>query len=834
MQTSLRKLPISFIVLLILFSANNLFAKELKILNTPPPGFEKNVEETLFVDIYYKNKFLLTQKAIIKDDKIKLLNPMVVYNQLPQIKDDRRQEVLAHLSGYNDFKTIYSCFPERKENCDMLNPGSLELVYNPDILTLEIFTNSNIFVVDENNDIYLDPQSKDFSQFFKFDAVGYWSRDKNNLESNYIANPLYYYTKNQDLYNVNINSKTSFQRFTLNGDIRYIDDSKNVFVDDIYLIRYFKRNLLQIGEITTKDLRNLNQANILGVSFRSSINRRKKNSGLYSQPLNVFLNYRSRVNLIKDGRIYSSEFYDAGSQNLNTDSLPTGSYNIDIQIIEPNGQIRMERQFFVKNGELPPADQAYYWFEGGAIENYENVGVYNFDSTDNSFNKYENEYLFRTGIYKRIFKPLGLGANLIANNRISAAEIFTEYFGKYFLLKGSFAIDTKKDYSYTLYSEITGLNKLPMYFTWTQSFLSENSLTKKYNYRPITSYSKFGSGNIRYYFGNSTNSIGFRGSYYKDYYNMENYSFGPEIEFNFSFGLGTTMTVRLNAYRTDRDYQALLNFYFNFNSKYLQLYNNSSYIMHKDRTEDKNFSDHFDTSAAITLQDGGIFNQDFRLTGRYDKIDGTQTFGGELDYRSPIGRLTANASTNKYIDQYNINFASIFAFSSNNILFGGREPKDSAIGIKIDGGNKKSVFDVLVNENKIGSIKGNSSKVFTLNPFNEYTISLQPSGLNNTYIENSRPRTITAYPGGIESIKYNAKSTAIIIGTLYNADGKIFKNAKIVGEIDDTISDDEGYFQITAVLGETLKINDEYEIKVPKKIEDSEENIVFMDMMVSK
>lgn len=831
MRTNLKKrLTSPLLTFLILIFPSFLMA-EIQVIKEVPSGFKTPSQEIIYVDVYYRQQFLISARVEVKNDKFKFLYPTKVYEKIPLVKIDKAKAVMKEFQTEHIFNTEYACFPDRKVKCDMLNTELIDFIFNPDTFTVEIVTNNNIFLKKEQDNLFLPPPPTEFSQFFTFNGVGYWSKDKSGISNDYFASPLFYNSKNQDQYNFVANSKTSFNRFILNADVNWTNQQNNLYFDNINVTRYYRGYNLQIGEFNTEELRSLNQGNLLGVSFRSSIDRRRDDTGTFSQPLNVFLNYRSRVNIIKDGRIYSTQYYDSGNQTLDTSGLPFGSYNVELEIIEPNGKTRKETQFFVKNGELPPSKEPYYWFQFGAIES-EDGQVSSDNLSTQYFNKYENQYLFRTGIYKRAFRAFGLGTNLMINENISAAEAFLEYYGRFLSLRTSFGYDTENDYSYNVYAELLNIKKFVVFFTWTQNYLNKDSLDKDLLYRPISSYSKQGSGNIRYYFGQTSNSLNFVGNYSKDYLNNELYSLGPVLEFNFNFGANTMIRTTLNAYKTEKDYQASLNFFFNFNSKYVQIYNNSTYRMNKERSNPKDFSDHFDSSTALTLQDGGVFNQDLRFTMRYDEADRVETKAVELDYRSAIGRFTADASTNQHINEYSVNFASIFAFNKEHMLFGGREPKQAAIAFEIDGGNDSSSFDIYVDQNKLDFVKGDSTRVLPLNPFNQYQILLQAKGVNNTIVEDNRLKLVTLYPGSIRTLKYKAKSTVIIIGTLYSQNGKVLKNTLVHGEVDEVITDENGYFQITAVLDETLNVGDNMKFKVDKNIIDTKNNVIFLKKVV--
>ncbi|WP_163471554.1 TcfC E-set like domain-containing protein, partial [Escherichia coli] len=65
---------------------------------------------------------------------------------------------------------------------------------------------------------------------------------------------------------------------------------------------------------------------ILGVGVSSQFDTRADRMQLFGSPLVVFLGQRSRVDIYVEGRLVSSQSFEAGNQTLDTNSLPDGSY----------------------------------------------------------------------------------------------------------------------------------------------------------------------------------------------------------------------------------------------------------------------------------------------------------------------------------------------------------------------------------------------------------------------------------------------------------------------------------------------------------------------------
>ena len=68
----------------------------------------------------------------------------------------------------------------------------------------------------------------------------------------------------------------------------------------------------------------------------------------------VFLDTRSRVDVLVGGRLVATGLYEAGNQALDTSGLPEGSYDVELRITGGGGGTRSERRLFSRTRRLPP------------------------------------------------------------------------------------------------------------------------------------------------------------------------------------------------------------------------------------------------------------------------------------------------------------------------------------------------------------------------------------------------------------------------------------------------------------------------------------------------
>src|SRR5690606_11386126 len=93
---------------------------------------------------------------------------------------------------------------------------------------------------------------------------------------------------------------------------------------------------------------------IIGVGAASQYDTRLDRQLLEGTPLPLFVQQRSLVEVVIDGRLVSSQVLEPGNQLLDTAGLPQGSYPLLLRVREQGGRTTEERRFFVKDESLAP------------------------------------------------------------------------------------------------------------------------------------------------------------------------------------------------------------------------------------------------------------------------------------------------------------------------------------------------------------------------------------------------------------------------------------------------------------------------------------------------
>lgn len=90
-------------------------------------------------------------------------------------------------------------------------------------------------------------------------------------------------------------------------------------------------------------------------------------------PITLILNRQSRVEIYRGEQLLTTQYVDAGMQNLNSDSLPTGSYLLSLRIYENGELTRSESVPFSKTGSGLGSAETEWFMQGGRIKDNQNL-----------------------------------------------------------------------------------------------------------------------------------------------------------------------------------------------------------------------------------------------------------------------------------------------------------------------------------------------------------------------------------------------------------------------------------------------------------------------------
>lgn len=730
-----------------------------------PPGFENLLEEQeTLVDVYFGDQYLFSTQAKYTPNTIRFLEPRAVVEKIPGLLDPGI--VTKALTGELSSNQELRCYYRGQTNCGVLDPEIAGVIFNSDEFRADLFVNPQYLSVREVAiSKFLPPSTAglSFLQNFNYAFTG---------EGSDIAQV-------SNLYSL---SQVSWKENSVQMQANY-SDHEFLDIDTLVGQRDFEGKRYELGWFLTdsQSLRFAPETNLLGFRFGTSLDTRADLRQSTGRRIEVFLQSRGEVSIFKDGRLLSSQIYDAGNQALDTSALPGGAYEIQIRIRDSGGE-RIERQFYVKNQRLPPKDMPLYFVELGQITR---------PAEDEALPKGVNEYLARGGFNLRLNPGNAIYGGLSTTGDDSSAELGWFGLGEWYEV--TFGGALARDGRYGLNTELR--------FNWRNIWLTGN-------YRRIWSNDDFQPGELPL--------------------------LGPEQEqvtanISIPAGLGRVNLIGRNidqplsdpvqtaTLRYERPLRDLglrnLQLRFEFTQddgdnfifaglRWRRSAGHWSYSVAPElvsQEEETGTDNYWRGNASANWDSQQTLSSDLRggFVATHD-LD-FSTLGANVDWGGRYGR--ARFQTERVFQdsgdqtRHNGNLSASIVASSGTAAFGGKEQNRAAVIINLEGVvTGDSYFDVLVNGTRRTTARPGTKTLLTLNPFQTYRIRLRAKGNDFLYFED-REQLVTLYPGNVVKLSWRAESVNVLFGRIVDQDGKPVRNALLKGVSGLATTDELGVFQ---------------------------------------
>ncbi|MDZ7685205.1 MAG: CS1-pili formation C-terminal domain-containing protein [Gammaproteobacteria bacterium] len=518
----------------------------------------------------------------------------------------------------------------------------------------------------------------------------------------------------------------------------------------------------------------LRQADFQGISLASSLNTRQDLDQSAGNDLQVFLDSRSRVDILKDGRLISSAVYNTGNQILDTSQLPGGAYEVTLRIRDNFGGVREETRFYVKTNRLPPKDQPLYFIDvGETVE----------DSADRVLPEGTGDRFFRAGYARRLSENFGGEVGVLASEENSLFEAGIFRLGRWYeiRLNGAVGNDNSRGVSLGARTRIgttsinTNIRKV-----WSESTDS-----------PIGNELTQASLNLSIPFGRSSLNVTAR---YNDRETSTDRNIGLRYDFpTYRFG-DRVLDTSLQVTQDNGSVLVLLGARLSIRAGRWQ--NRLSTQVFRDRPENMPENQGVITDVTSTWQDGDRFLSDVTWIMRANDAQDDRTLEGELDVAGGLGQANVEAV---YSDEaqrfsYSGNFYTSMIANAQTVAIGARQQGQSAVVLDIEGAEKDAYFDVEINGMRRGTAPIGEKTVIGLTPFDTYEVSLQPRGSAIVDFE-QRPRRATLYPGNVVTMEWSVARVVVAFGQIVRPDGDPVADAVIEGVIGLATTDEFGVFQ---------------------------------------
>jgi hypothetical protein len=751
----------------------------------PPPGFLHLTEpQTVMVDVYFGGRFLVSTLATHTPTRIRFHNAEQVVIGLRDLTNP--DLIRLRLSEDLPVNARMICSQSRS-SCPAPRPEIADVVFDESKFRVDLFVNRNYLQVRSPVAERFLPPGQGGVTFLQNFSASFAGADDDADNETFIGSF----------------TTLAHRENRLIGIASYTDQD-DLTVDRLFAQRDF-RGAEYIGGIFRTSGRALTfggENDLGGIRIASSLVTRTDLAFSRGTPIEVFLSTASRVDIIKDGRLLYSQFYEAGNQILDTSLLPEGAYDITIRI-DDGGVQREEVRFFSKTSHLPPLDQPLTSFELGRVLNR---------NTSNFFPEATDAWLLRVGHSRRLTQGFGIDVGAASTSDERMFELGAFNVGSlprtrtgYYEVQASSFVGDDGDWGIGLHG-LVQLNRFYLGFDFRK--VDADPLSPDFDdYRLIPDDLSQRSVNVQVplfggFLGLSRNSSR-RGN-------------GDRIE-------RSSLTYRRAVYQSQRhvlevtadfgeiegDMLALIGVRLNLIGTKL-----TGNIVPRYRYTDDDFDGDqhgYQLDTSLTWHEPEFYSGDLRVGMNVSKNDIQENLGGQLNYdhRLAYSRLTVNrsefngATRTSWAGTVNTSVAT----NGADTVFGAQNSATSVILVRLEGPEDSDAeFDVLVDGYPRGYAPVGRMTAIHVNPFQTYEVRIRPR-LSDFVDFEDRVETVTVYPGNVASLVWKVRDLMVVFGRAMDAGGRAIANARVDGAIETVRTDAYGYFQ-----AEVLRRDDPFEL----------------------
>jgi len=539
--------------------------------------------------------------------------------------------------------------------------------------------------------------------------------------------------------------------------------------------------------------------NVLGASFATTYKTRVDLETAFSSELVVYLTRRSIVQLVVNDRVYFGDTYGAGNQAIDTSSLPDGTYEVEIRILEADSEPRIERRIFTKSTQIPPRGETVIEATAGVPVFHEDNSVYP-TATDVP--------LLGFSLSKRINNRSAYRLGLLQIDSRTMMQADAWYLGELISLQAGGTIGEEDTFSTSLRASF-GTDAL--------SFnLSANTFISNVNDTDDVSQAVYGnqyeqfSASLNQNF--SSYSLSARAGIRRD---LQDDSGRERNQYSLIAQRNLFRRKNLRAiieaeWQQNGDEQRIgLNFNLYTGGRHW----NSVFSAGGNQT-DGDQTDYL-LSSDVNWQPETESRNRYRFGAFANSRPSVDAVGISTEFDSPWFRASA-ASEWSQTDAGMRGQNSVATLSAHlgldrrGIAMGGADFAQSGVIIDVSGEPAGTRFDIILNGIKLGNGAIGSRQFIGLQPFERYQVKLVPQ----TILSNGIGEDIyefTLYPGSVQRIAITARREVLLIATLTDPDGTILENAVIDRKPNPIVIDETGLLQAELSPGEliTVRKNDD-------------------------
>jgi Mat/Ecp fimbriae outer membrane usher protein len=759
-------------------------------VSAAPKGFETLTEpQTTLVDVFYAGRAVVSTLATFTADSLTLANPLEVVSNIPKVKN--ADEIVKSLTGELSSNTDLVC-PEitqkvtaeiRKAllaDCGRMNPKVAGFIFDESKFRLDIHIHPDYLDTTELGlTRYLPASNADESLVTSFSgSMSGTDETKNDYSLNNVS--ILGLGEGRIRLNSSYTSSDQWIMDTLTGEM---DRDGDRFL---------------VGAMRSRSMDNVSSFKMLGGRYTTTTDTRIDLDVGFGSQLVVFLPRDAQVDLIRDGRLISTKFYEAGKTTLDTSQMPDGAYDVTIRIKEAGGVTRDETQFYVKTATLPPADHPLYFLEGGIL------------LSENSppYPELNHVGLIHGGAMWRLTENLGAGGDLLAGENLVVAEAKALYLGRELKLNLAGIVSSDLDLGLSI-----GANGDLWDMTYSTSlrrnWAQEKSSTTA-TFDPIGRSFTQARASLNYLLGSAQWSL--QGLTQTNDDADDTWSIGPAVTYPFLRTQTWGALLRAEATRSESETVATARIQIRFNEPRWSASTSAAITSNNSETSASTANEGIvgDGTLNTAWHDLDYLPGDLTLGAGLSAKARTRSLSGKVDYASRWGKYSFDASNDwggaTRSTRWGGNLISSVITDGEVVAFGGRERQESGIVVALDGASPDAEFNVMVNGSNKGAVRVGDRLPVLLSPYKTYKVRLEQLG--GEFISfDSENRDITLYPGNIVGIAWSINPIVAVFGRIVRQDGTPLSFAKVDGVGRGTFTDDLGYFQAEMSKPGTFRIS---------------------------
>jgi|GEM_PF-1757917 len=780
-----------------------------------PPGFEDliGVQNTQ-ADVYFQGRPLISTFVEFDLEYLEFMAPEEVVDAIPTLKNPGA--VLASISGELERNSDLLCNVRVRTNCGFLAPQIAGVIFDEGKFRVHLFVAAEELevqlVVGER---YLPAPTASFSTLhdLSLSASGQFNNDRYNFAG-----------------------ESFLSRGESRARVRYGLTNNGPALHEASL-QWDKRDReFELGAFRSARGNSVfvNDRRLLGVRLGSSTKTRTDLDNALATPIFIFLERRARVDILRDGEILDSRFYDAGNHQLDTARLPDGAYDITVKTVAADGSEAFESHLFVRDSLLPPLGEQQFFVEAGAFT----------QAYGSSLPRTTGGGWLRAGASRRLSDSFALEAETLLSGEVSLLQAGAYFLGRGWQLHAGAMASERGDSGFSLRGR------------WQRKGygLSVNAqhLNSKTPFQVASRFDPLVASNIDFDADEliqeqfATQSV-LGGSFTQASVALSFPLRIPLFRGRFSQGRANVRA------RYNKRGEGIANAGIGFNYyaplfkrrklaadlNFEGLYSNNRSLVRlgvdfrwRDRGQSSLVRPELVASQTVNQLTQERSSTDFNpaLSAFYNRNVHTENFGdisenlylNHNNARSVFG--TRLSSQSKYgfseLDlayqdsrqgsgRDGLSYATNSRFSlvstGGRSALGGGSSQLAAIVVEIDGNLPGRDFKVIVDSRVAGYASSDKRAVVSVRPYETYTVKIQPAG-DSILGYDERSVDVTLFPGNVHRLVFAAHALHVLVSQAVLPDGTPVSHGKFLNVEGYGATDNEGWFQVELAHRDALQV----------------------------